>query len=438
MANGSGTTPGGSGGASGGSGSTPGTIHGDLKPITVGVTTANLGAIAAAFGKKPSVNDGQNAFLNYMNQHGGIGGHKIIPVYYQADSASDATTSAQQACAKFTQDNKVDVVLDGVIGGDVLPSCLQKQGIAMFTAANTTQDATYVRSHPNLIQPAAMQIDRQIKALLQVSAALKTLKRGDKLGVMVENCPYAGRVYNNVLLPFAKQLGVSVTQSSVTCLTNLVQDLVPISQDISRAALTFASSGVTRVMAIDSAEAFLIANFTVTASSQQYHPHYLVTSNAYPWGNSQSDATVKINADALPNITGVGYLPLLDVGTGANPSAAQKALQAKCTAADPTELGAASETDSGKFFKRSVFFSGCDAAFAMKATLEAAGMRYGYRDLTRAFFTLKQRGTGSAVLNSGRLGGPADALDGVGFTQAFAYNTARKTFAYVGSPMAIN
>ena len=407
-------------------------------PIKVGVTTANIAAIAAAFGKKPSSTSSDNPFIAYFNKHGGIAGRKIVPVYYQANSSDDASTAGQQACAAFTQDAKVDVVLDGVIGGDVLPACLQRQGVALFTAANTTQDSVALRQHPNMFQPSAMQIDRQIQALLQVSAARKALKGGDKLGVMVEDCPATTRTYDHVVVPFAKRLGVGLVKSSVKCLTNLVSDLVPISQDISRAALTFNQLGANHVMAVDSAEAFLIANFTTTASSQKYFPKYLVTSNAYPWGNSQSDATIKINPDALPNISGVGYLPLLDVGPGARPSAAQKARQADCTKADPTQLGAASETDSGKSFKQNVFFAGCDAAFVMKATIEAAGGHLGYADLARAFAALKKQGSTSASLSGGRVGGPASTLDGAGLVQPFAYDTARKTFTFVGAPVAVS
>ena len=374
--------------------------------------------------------------VDYINKHGGVGGRQLSPVFYKADSASDASTAGQAACATFTQDNRVDVVVD-TLGSDVLAACLLQKGIADFTPANWALDSVALKQRPNLIQSEAMQVDRQIRALLQLSSSRQAIKSGAKLGVMVENCPADQRVYNNIVVPFAKQHGITALQSSVKCVTNLVADLGPVANDIQRAALSFASQGVTHVMAISAAEAFLIANFTTNASQQHYFPKYLVTSNAYPWGNSQSDATVKISQDALPNMSGAGYLPLFDVGTGARPTPEQKARQVACTKADPTQYGAATQNDSGKSFKQNVFYSTCDAFFLMKASLEADNLQFGYREVTAAFVGLKKQGEPSGTLTNGRVAGPPTNLDGAGFMQPFAYDTTRKTFSYVGSPVVV-
>jgi hypothetical protein len=405
----------------------------------VGETQANTAAIAAAFGQKPSAQPASNPIIAYLNKHGGISCHKIVEIVYTADSSSDASTSAQAACATFTQDNKVDVVLDSVIGGDILPACLQRKGIAEFTAQNTSLDSVNMGSHPNEFSPSSMYVDRQIKALVQVSGQRNALKAGDKLGVMVENCPSYVRTYNNVVVPMAKRLGVTVTQSSVKCITNLVEDLGPATNDVQRAALTFSSSGVNHVMAVSNAEAFLIATFTTNAHQQKYFPKYLVTTNAYPWNNSQSDSTVKISDDALPNMTGVGYIPLLDVGSNARPTPAQKARQAMCTKIDPTQGGSdQANPPSNKPFRQSIFFTGCDMVLIMKDVVEAAGLNFDYRVLSKAYYALKRSGQVSADLNNGVIGGPASATDGAGFVQPFAYDTGRKTFAYVGPSVAVS
>ena len=444
---GSAGSTGSSGGATGSSGTgaaggstTGGQKTACSKPIRVGETQANLAAIAAAFGKPdPTPKNTQNPFIAYINKHGGVGCRKLVEVIYTADSSSDANTAAQAACATFTQDNKVDVVLDGVIGGDILPACLQRKGIASFTAANTSPDSVAMAAHPNEFNPSSMYVDRQIRALLQVSAQRKALKAGNKLGVMVENCPTYVRTYNNVVVPMAKQLGVSVVQSSIKCVTNLVEDLGPVSSDIQRAALTFSSSGVSHVMAVANVEAFAIANFTTNAHQQKYFPKYLVTSNTYPWNNSQSDSTVKISDDALPNMSGVGYIPLLDVGPNARPTPAQKARQAMCTKIDPTQGGAdQSNPPSNKPFRQSVFYTGCDMVFSMKDVVEAAALNFDYRALSKAYYALKQSGQVSADLNNGVIGGPASATDGAGYVQPFAYDTSRKTFAYVGPSVAVS
>jgi ABC-type branched-subunit amino acid transport system substrate-binding protein len=411
------------------------------KPIRVGFPGADVTAIFAAFGKAddaPSdVWAGTKALIKYINDHGGIGGRPISPVFHNVDATGDAATEAQKACQDFTQDNKVDVVVDG-LGSAPLATCLEHAGIADFGTTNWLPDAADLAKAPNWMIPTAMRIDRQIKGLLEASVASGRLKKGDKLGVMVEDCPYGHRTYDNIVVPFAKQLGVTVSQSSVKCLTNLVQDLAPVTNDVQRATLAFSSTGVNHVIALHVAEAFLVSNFTQNAKQQNYFPKYLVTSNAYPWQNSQSQATIKIDPSALPNMSGAGYLPLLDIGGNYKASGAQKAAQDICTKIDPTQAGAKDLDAYEKPFRQNLFFSGCGGLFIVKATIEAAGLNLDYRALRPAYAALKRQGFVSTVLNSGRIGGPGDVTDGVGFMQPFAYDTTRKTFLFTGAAVPVS
>ena len=107
---------------------------GSKKRIRLGIAEADLTAIFAAFGKAgdaQKVPDSPKMIVDYINKHGGIGGRQVAVVEFKADSSSDASTGGQQACAAFTQDNKVDVVLD-TLGNDVLAACLLQKGIADF------------------------------------------------------------------------------------------------------------------------------------------------------------------------------------------------------------------------------------------------------------------------------------------------------------------
>jgi hypothetical protein len=413
---------------------------GSKKRIRLGIAEADLTAIFAAFGKAgdaQKVPDSPKMIVDYINKHGGIGGRQVAVVEFKADSSSDASTGGQQACAAFTQDNKVDVVLD-TLGNDVLAACLLQKGIADFTTANWALDSVGLKQRPNVIQPSAMQVDRQIRGLLQISLDRKNLSPGDKLGVMVENCPADVRTYNDVVVPFAKQHGINVIQSSVKCVTNLVSDLGPVTNDVQRAVLSFNTSGVNHVRAVSAAEAFLLANFTTNASQQKYYPKYLLTSNAYPWNDSQNDSVIKYSDDALPNMTGAGYIPLFDVGSGARPAtAAQRQRQADCTKADPTQYGATTQSSTGKPFTQAIFFSTCDALFTMKAALEAANLSFGYKDVAHAFIGLKQKGQVSAVLSGGLLTGPPTSLDGAGRMQPFAYVASANAWRYVDSPVPV-
>jgi hypothetical protein len=454
------TTAGGAQGAFGTSGATSGTTSGAAvsttgtgetpgsrvpatttkKPLRVGVFGVDVTAIYAVFGKSEDAPDDfyapYRAMAKYINDHGGVGGRQMVLLTHTADSAGDANTEGQKACAAFTQDNKVDIVYD-YAGSPVLAACLQKAGITSVGGGNYAMDGVETNTYLNWLMPASMRIDRLMRSLLEVSSARGTLKRGDKLGVMVDSCPYGPRVYNNVIVPFAKKLGVGVVQSSITCVDNLVEDLGPVTNDVQRAALSFSSSGVTHVIGLHGAEAFIIANFTTNASQQRYFPKYLVTSNAYAWQNSQSDAVIKISPDAVPHMSGVGFLPFFDVGPHAQFGAAQKQAQAVCTKADPSQFGAAAKNDNGKWFALNTFYSQCSAFFLIKDVIEAAGMRLDPHSLLEAFSVLKSRAAVSAVFNNGRLGGPAGSTDGSGFVQAFVYDK-QKTFVYAGSPIPVS
>ena len=199
--------------------------------------------------------------------------------------------------------------------------------------------------------------------------------------------------------------------------------------------LKFASSGVTHVIGLDGAEAYIRANFTTNASQQRYFP-YLVTSNAHAWQNSQSDAVIKISAEAMPNMSGVGVRPLLDVGPNAQFGVSQKRSQAACTKAEPTQFGAPVKTHHGKGFGLNTFYSNCNAFFLIKKVLEVDGMPLDPARVRAGFNLLKSKAAASAALTNGRLGGPTGSTDGSGFVQAFVHDK-RKIFVYDGSPMPV-
>jgi ABC-type branched-subunit amino acid transport system substrate-binding protein len=416
----------------------PGTRPQDKTPIRVGVVGADLAAIGAVFGVTPSGDPYASVkkIIGYINANGGVSGHPLTPVFTTVDSGGDASTEQQKACTALTQDDHVDVVMGG---GEVLAVCLRKKGIALFDSSVFATDGVQMRNNPNLFMPSAIRADRSAAANIQKAFDRGWLKRGDKLGVIVESCPWGTRTYDGVVVPLAKKLGVTLVQGSVKCLENLVSDLVPVTSDVQRETLRFSSSGVTHVFALANSEAFVISQFTSNASQQSYHPKYLVDSNAYPFQNSASDATIKISADALPNLMGFGTMPLLDVGNLARPATSgQAAAQARCIKADPTMLDTASQKPNAQAFRKNIFFAGCDAWFMLKQVLEANGVRFAVADMAQGYAAVLRSGGSSSVLAGGHYaGGGADRLDGAGLVQPFAWSTARNRFEYVGPAVAV-
>jgi hypothetical protein len=134
---------------------------------------------------------------------------------------------------------------------------------------------------------------------------------------------------------------------------------------------------------------------------------------------------------------GLGYAPLWDVGDQARPAhAAQLAAQARCKKADPTLMGSEQETESGRYFRRNLFYGICDGLYVMKAILEATGGRTAIADVTRGYRAALDGKLASAVLVAGRfqVGG---RLDGPGAARPFAYDSHKGGFKYVGPLVAI-
>jgi len=413
------------------------TREGVNRPLRVGVASTDIGAIAAAFGRDPkAANNPLNAakkIIAFINSSGGVAGRKIEAVFAQGDSATDANANGQRVCSALTEDTKVDIVVNLGMLGELFPSCLQQRGVAVVDGIATFTDAHDMQRHPNWLVPLAMRLDRFAPALLRNAAQRGVVKRGDTLGVLREDCPWGQRIYGSNVRPVAEELGLKVVEGTVKCVENLVADLGPVTTDIQRETLRFNGSGVTHVMALSGAEAFLVAQFTQNASKQGFYPKYLVTSQAYPYGNSQDDAIVSISPDALPSMSGIGAVPLFDVGDAVKPAnATQLAAQNRCKQADPTLMGSQSETSSGRYFQRNVFYGMCDTFFVMKALLEASGLRTSIPDVARGYRTALGAGLGSAVLVAGHFGVDAERLDGVDAARPVAYDSTAQRFTYVG------
>lgn len=91
-----------------------------------------------------------------------VNGRKIVPVYY-ATTTDDITSKGQdrleqEACAHYTQDNKVFLVWGGILGGDVLATCLTKAGVPLIGLGNSSRK-TFER-FPYAVDPTGTAMER--------------------------------------------------------------------------------------------------------------------------------------------------------------------------------------------------------------------------------------------------------------------------------------
>ena len=270
----------GGGSASSGSGSS-GSSEGsgeDLGPIKVGVITADYAALVGAVGggALPDTSRFARVLVDGLNARGGMAGRRIDAVYYSVDgSAADYSSQYQAACDAFTRDNRVEAVIaqDGI---DLFWSCLLKAGVPVVVASNAVNtDSTHRRQFPNVFQPAGLAVDRLARALLTESVATGWLTRDNRVGVLTSGCEWGNRLYDDVVVPTASELGVEVERFALDCPTPGAAMLGEYSAAIQGAALQFRSNGVDRVMFATENDAAAYVFFTRNADSQQWYPGYI-------------------------------------------------------------------------------------------------------------------------------------------------------------------
>lgn len=300
-------------------------------------------------------------------------------------------------------------------------------------------DSKFLAQHPNFFAPDAISVERYAQALIKVSVSRGLLKKGDKLGVLTEDCPWGPRIYNNVIVPLAKSYGIGTDTASFSCIKSLSgQEIESASQSSQQAALKFRTDGVTHVMAVTGAEGFVIVQMQTNASQQKWYPKYLITTNGFPYNNGRRDGAVMFSSDALDNMSGIGFQPLIDIGDQAKPvSPAQAAQQARCRAMDATQGGATSDTSKTHWQTLNAFYSICDQMLSLKQTLETDGVRFDLRSLDAGFQQVLNSGI-SAVGSVGTFAPVTNRRDGLGQVQAFSWNAGSQHFAYTGQHYAVD
>lgn len=387
-------------------------------PLKVGVIGADVTALFVIFGaggNSDSIYDVFNRNLDYINKTGGIAGRKVEAVYETVDVAEDQNAAAQRACETFTTDNKVDFVMPTGMN-DVFLSCMKQHGIPVFDTAVSANDRGSL-DFPNWFGPNALPINRYTPALVTFGVEQGFLKRGDKLGVLREDCPWAARVYNQVIKPLATKYGVTTVEATTKCIENLVSDLGPITNQIQQATLRFNSEDATHVLMVARGEGFYIVQFQQAAAQQQYHPKYFFSSAGFPYNNTHPDSPLQFQKSDLPNMLGLGHLPYQDEGLAAKPAdATQAAAQAKCKEIDPQTGTANAADDLQRATLTQGFYALCDLFFDVREIARVSGGRFDVGSLTSAYRSLIASRV-STMLTGGRHQLSGNRLEAAGYMQ---------------------
>jgi hypothetical protein len=250
------------------------------------------------------------ALVDSYNKSGGIAGRHIEPVYAALHSYNnDYEQQVAAACASFTQDNHVSVVLTNAgYYSEQLLSCLSKASVPLISGDFAGADRKDARTYPGFIAPTTLVAEDRESSVVTHLSESGWLTHANRVGVIIENCPIDNRIYRNGLAPALSRANVPVASTFETQCFQSIQDFGAETSQMSNAVVRFRSKNVDRVMVVSAgAEGNLVFAFSEVADGQRWYPGYALSSLAVPEVQAQNGA-----ATQLANMRGVGWLPTLD------------------------------------------------------------------------------------------------------------------------------
>lgn len=248
------------------------------KTINIGVVIVDdAGAANAAIGAGAVTHGDDQAEYRIMvkeiNGRGGLGGRQISLLEYHVSATSTETTEQleQRACAFFTQDHKVAMVINISLTDNGI-RCLTSKGVVLTGGTlSYSTDQTYT-NFPHFLEPDSMSLTRVVKNYADGMEAMGFWGKSPKVGFMTYDFPALNRATEQLKAALAVH-GRKLDEVSKLTYPQSSGDEGAVAADISSTVLRFRSAGVTHVMFLDpSAVSELL--FMNAAESQGYRPRY--------------------------------------------------------------------------------------------------------------------------------------------------------------------
>ena len=411
-------------GSTGATGPTGQVAGRDTSPLKIGlVYNDNSGTEAALGATSTDVNAKRaaQALVRGINAKGGLAGRKLEAIEYSWNTQdADYATDAAEACATFTEDNHVSVVLDGGFGTVAgFRDCLQKHGVLDITHA-VEDDRVGSSRAPLHYNTFNMTPDRAYSATLNGLTATRYLTKSSQFGILVEQCPHLLRAYDNTIKPLVTRLGMKTplvrTIECTTGFTSAGNDAAPVSS----AVLAFRQAGVDRVMFVSDYETVALLLFANAASSQSYQPGYALTSNAQAEYIRQN----LNDSRQWAGLNGVGWAPSFDV---ADEHVAPTATERRCL-----QLAQAGGVQAQDYLSQGIVLLECSTFLLLEAALLRTSGASSPAALQSAI-----NGIGSSFAGPGLIGGgttfSSSRRDGPDMVRVFGYDANRQVVAYRGA-----
>jgi hypothetical protein len=441
VAGGPASTATGSTGAAGsgtyGGGTTSGVQQaGDGPGVTA--TTINIGevyepdaaaadaAVGAASGNPGDVKAETIAVINYINSHGGIARRKLVPNWYNASLQKSVQTSAQEACAQWTQDSKTFIMSAGDFrgAGGIMDQCIANEHGLGLSSGDITMETTAInRKFPADINLTGLTNDRAMGYTIDGLARLGYFTKGAKVGIATWDDPNYHYGVDHVALPALARLGVHNVPVQYISSPSSYGDLSQTSAATSSAVLQFRAT-VDHVILFDGASGvagggILTLEWMQQAHSQSYHPKYGLNS-----GSGFNALSSDLPADELANSVGTSWEPPLDeTSTAFNATPLTPAAKlCKKIMADAGQKVSGNNAIA-------IQYSICDSMFFLKLALDRVA---GPLNQTNALAALNAIGSSYRSLsNFGVAVGP-DRHDMPYLVRNMTYQSSCSCFNYVG------
>jgi hypothetical protein len=331
---------GGNAGATNGSGAAGGVTSNGSAPLSSGGSVASRGGTVqvgvtyfkdasaglAAIGASGGTLGDQLAYAKIVvadaNAHGGLGGKKIQPVYFAYDANPGAPSIPDQeaaACATFTQDNKVQLVLAETVGPDLI-SCLRKKGIPMVGENSFTGSGASRYAAGGVVDLGAFNVDRRAREQVKALKAQRYFSgwntttggpgpAGVRVGVIAYDLPEWRDSVKNNLAPALQEAGFGKPDVVVVAPHTSYDNLSTMSGQLQSAVLQFKANGVTHVIVWDDNGVSTLF-FMKAADNQGYRPRYGV--------NSGNNMNLLVSTSLVPKSqvlgsVGLGWMPIQDI-----------------------------------------------------------------------------------------------------------------------------
>lgn len=341
----------------------PGQAAAGRPPVSIGVLAAGSfqgAAQSAGFeaGTSTSGDQAMKAVLRHFRERGGIGGRQVRAVFSTVEPTEPNYETALSAeCARFTQDNKVDVLLSNIgFYKDSFEACLNARSLPHIEGGWGLTDDAELRRYPNYYLPAMPSYDARFATLLASGITSGQLTRGLRVGVVVEDCPWIQRAFAAQWVPRSRTAGLVLDEFHVKC-TAGAEDAAPLAQQMQAAQLRFRSNNDQVVMFATYPTEVNLLLFATAAQSQRWFPRYYLDSKARV---ADGHSTGNYPIEQVRNMRGVGWAPAMDVSAPALTSPAQK----RCLAI-MTESQVTIKTP----LDAQLAFSACDPFFLLEAAL---------------------------------------------------------------------